>query len=401
MLHLKTGTMALAAFLLLTPLLLACGGEDPGTPAGLNAEQVRQLIRAEAPEAPEAQDAPTKAEIEKAVDSAVHAAVEAALAALPEPETGVPEAQMEAAVREVVASMPPAPEAGLTGAEVQELIDSAMAAATGRALEEARRAAQYTVATIPPKTSPAEYTKFFVNNAISRYETEGRDSTIAYYNDVDSIDGQWYAFIVDESGTVISHFNAHTLGENLNGPLGTDADGYNFAPEMLAAGEDGAWVSYVYNNPATENIGPDHLGAIQLKHAWVIRHDGLLFGSGWYISSDEFTKTFVRDAIAMYHTQGLAPTLAHYNSPDSSFREWYMLIADDQGTVIAHRDPAKLGLTLDTVLGTQGFESTEDGAWFSVDETNPTTGRTQGKHTWLVKHDDMTFASGWYHDEEN
>ena len=116
------------------------------------------------------------------------------------------------------------------------------------------------MATVPPKTSPAEYTKFFASNAISRYETEGREATLAHYNRVESIDDQWYVFVVDEGGVVISHFNAHVLGNNLNGPLGTDAEGYNFGPEMLAATEEGAWVSYVYNNPDSEDVGGRPLG---------------------------------------------------------------------------------------------------------------------------------------------
>ena len=106
------------------------------------------------------------------------------------------------------------------------------------------------------------------------YESEGLDATLKYYNRADSVDGQWYVFIVDENDEVIGHHNAHLIGLDLKGSLGTDAEGYNFGLDMLAATEDGKWVSYVYNNPAT--------GELQGKHSWVVEHDGLLFGSGWY-----------------------------------------------------------------------------------------------------------------------
>ena len=43
---------------------------------------------------------------------------------------------------------------------------------------------------------------------------------------------------------------------------------------MLRADEDGLWVDYVFLNPATDRQ--------QVKHAWAVRHDGLLIGSGWY-----------------------------------------------------------------------------------------------------------------------
>ena len=40
----------------------------------------------------------------------------------------------------------------------------------------------YATATVPPKSTPADYTKFLVRDAISRYESEGLDATVAYYN---------------------------------------------------------------------------------------------------------------------------------------------------------------------------------------------------------------------------
>ena len=43
---------------------------------------------------------------------------------------------------------------------------------------------------------------------------------------------------------------------------------------MVAIGQQGGWVSYVFLNPNT--------GLLERKHTWVIRRDGHLFGSGWY-----------------------------------------------------------------------------------------------------------------------
>ena len=393
---LKLKTVALAALLLLLPILLAaCGDGDTDAGAGLTREEVQEIVRSEvASVAAPGPTGLTRAEVEEAI--------QAAIAGMPEPESGLTQADLEAAIRAAIAAMPQ-PEPGLTSSKVEELIMAAIADLpkpdVGITADEARRLAQYAVATVPLKTSPAEYTKFFVSNAISRYETEGRETTLARYNRVESIDDQWYVFIVDEDGVVISHFNAHVLGNNLNGPLGTDAEGYNFEPQILAATEEGAWVSYVYNNPDSEDVGDDHLGTIQLKHAWVVRHDGLLFGSGWYISSDEYTKLFVQDAIDRYHTEGLDETLAYYNSADSVFREWFAFIADAEGRIIAHYDPEMLGKTLNELLGAIGFKPTEAGGWVSIEDVNPSTGEPQGKHAWLISHDGLTFGSGWYHEE--
>ena len=51
--------------------------------------------------------------------------------------------------------------------------------------------------------------------------------------------------------------------------MGTDAIGYEFGPAMLAAMEEGTWVSNVYRNPASGGVGagfcprrPGHPGSI-------------------------------------------------------------------------------------------------------------------------------------------
>ena len=103
----------------------------------------------------------------------------------------------------------------------------------------------------------------------------------------ESIDGQWYVFIIDENDLVIGHPDAHRLGLDVKGWVGTDANGYNFGPDMLSATEDGKWVSYVYRNPESGELGASYTGELELKNAWVVKHDGLLFASGWYVNADE------------------------------------------------------------------------------------------------------------------
>lgn len=57
-----------------------------------------------------------------------------------------------------------------------------------------------------------------------------------------------------------------------------DSKGYAFGPDMASATEVGLWVDYAYFNPAT--------GEEEAKHTWVVRHDGLYFGPGWYEPAD-------------------------------------------------------------------------------------------------------------------
>ena len=207
-------------------LSIACGGED----AGLSRAEVEEIVRAELAESPEpftAEPGLTSVDVEKAIH--------AAMADMPQPEAGLSKSEVEEIVKAAVAAIP-RPEPGLTSAEAEQI-------------------ARGVVASIPPKSAPADYTRYFVQNAISRYETQGLDAILAYHNREESVDGQWYVFIIDENDLVIGHPDAHRLGLDLKGWVGTDANGYNFGPDMLSATEDGKWVSYVYQEPGERGSG--------------------------------------------------------------------------------------------------------------------------------------------------
>ena len=119
-----------------------------------------------------------------------------------------------------------------------------------------------------------EFTVDLVMDALELYEEEGLEATLEYYNSPESVAGGWYVFICDEDDKLIAHANQDLLGMDLKGDLGVDSTGYRFGEVMLGATERGLWVDYVFLNPATGNQ--------EYKHSWVVRKDGLLFGSGWY-----------------------------------------------------------------------------------------------------------------------
>ena len=299
---------------------------------------------------------------------------------------------------------------GLTAADVEEAIHRAMAEMpqpeAGITAAEAERIARGVFASIPPKSAPADYTKFFVNNAISRYETLGLDATLAYYSRPESIDGQWYLFIIDENDLVVGHPDAQRLGLDLKGWVGTDANGYNFGSEMLSATEAGKWVSYVYRNPESGSLGSDHTGALQLKNAWLVSHDGLLFASGWYVMADEFTKAFVTAGVAKFREVGLEGTVEYFNSPGSDFAglasaiayynsaenvegDWFAFIADGSGTIVDHYDKALVGTDLRDLLGFDIPEAPAEGSWVTTEDVR----------VWVVGYNGMTFGSGWHDDD--
>ena len=91
-------------------------------------------------------------------------------------------------------------------------------------------------------------------------------------------------------------------------------------------------MDYVRRNPATDQL--------EQKHSWVIKRDGLIFGSGWY--EDEapapptkadppaYTQYFVQQAINRYNQDGRQATIDHYNSTDSIDGPWYIFIIEDE-----------------------------------------------------------------------
>ena len=308
-------------------------------------------------------------------------------------DTGLSRAEVEEIVREELADMPAPP-----------------AAESGVNAEEAERIARGVVASIPPRSAPAEYTQFFVDNAISRYKTQGRDATLAYYNRQESIDGQWYVFIIDENDLLIAHPDPGRLGLDVKGWVGVDANRYRFGPEMLSATEDGKWVSYVYRNPESGGLGSDTTGSMQLKNVWVVKHDGMLFASGWYINADEFTKFLVATAARVFREVGLEGTIAYFASPEIVFGglaaviayynssenvegDWFAFVADSNGTIVDHYRKDMIGKSLEDVLGTDEFEATAEGNWVTTEDVR----------VWVLGQDGMTFGAGWHsgHDEAN
>ena len=258
-----------------------------------------------------------------------------------------------------------------------------------------------TEASAPPKWLPEAYTNYFVREAIRRYESDGLDSTVAYYNTGESVDGQWYVFMMDEDGMVIAHANPALVGQLASDVLGPN-DYPTGAAVAASADENGAWFDYTFTNLAK--------GSVETKHSWMVIHDGITFGSGWYeegprkTDAPAYTEAVVQQAINLYEAVGLADTVAYYNTGESVDGQWYVFMMDEDGMVIAHANPALVGQLASDVLGPNDYptgaavaaSADENGAWFDYTFTNLAKGSVETKHSWMVIHDGITFGSGWY-----
>ena len=254
----------------------------------------------------------------------------------------------------------------------------------------------------PPQSDPAAYTKFFVDEAVRYYRANGREAAIARYTDPDSVDGPWYVFILDEEGNTVAHpTRPDFIGTSPS--VRRDVNGKPYGLQIVAAPAEGAWVDYVFENPDT--------GELQRKNTWVVRRDGLVFGSGWYepgTTVDDpaaFTKTFVQQALDLYDAIGREAAVAFYNTPESVHGQWYVFISDADDVSIAHATvPANVGRRADDIVGPNAFPAgrlvadgaADDGAWVRYTYVNPATGAVESKHSWVVRYDGLVFGSGWY-----
>ena len=265
----------------------------------------------------------------------------------------------------------------------------------------------------PSQANGPAYTIWLVEEALAYYEAEGREAAIARYGSLESVDGPWYVFIGDEEGILIGHFNKDIIGQSLRtDPLGTDVTGYHFGSAMADADENGRWITYVFLNPDT--------GEQQRKHAWVIRRDGLLFGSGWYDYSSHaaaapsktnaaaYTVWLVEQALDRSEREGVEATLDHYNSPEALDGAWYVFLIEDRGgelySVANANRPDIVGTTRERIDATgfnygEVFAATVDGGagqWVSYLFTHPETREDALKHTWIVRRGNLLFGAGWY-----
>ena len=247
---------------------------------------------------------------------------------------------------------------------------------------------------------PREYTVQYVHEAIERYERDGLESMLNFYNSVASFEGEWYLFATDADDI----YHVHPL---LAGLIGTDikdvvgSDGYELGRALAEATDEGVWVEYLWPHPVTLKEVP--------KVSYAVRRDGMLFASGYYVRIDDpaaRTVEYVQEAIEYYRTNGLEATIARYASEESFDGQWGLTLADENDVVrVAHLAPRFLGRDLNALpaagarhIGRELTSATEDGTWVSYIFPNVRSSETLYAHTWAIRHDGLLFMSRYYDD---
>ncbi len=256
----------------------------------------------------------------------------------------------------------------------------------------------------------ASSTKEYVDRAIAKYEEDGLDATIAYYNNQDSLNGQFYLFLIGEDDNYLAHpIFPHLIGTDIKDVVGSD--GQELGNEIAEATEEGIWVEYLWPHPTSRKE--------QQKVTWAVRHDGLIFASGYYtggvesgtpawqgVDPREYTVTYVEQAIARYERDGLQSMLNYYNSVASFEGEWYLFATDENDVYHVHPlIPELIGTDIKDVVGSDGYElgnelaKAEDGGegvWVEYLWPHPVTLKEVPKVGYAVRHDGLLFASGYY-----
>ena len=250
------------------------------------------------------------------------------------------------------------------------------------------------------EADPREYTLRFVRRAIERYERDGLEATLNYYNSVASFEGQWYLFAADENDI----YNVHPLLPHLRGTDikdVVDSSGFELGKALAAATGEGVWVEYLWPHPVTLLEAP--------KISYAARHDGMLFASGYYeapANASGRTLAYVQKAIGFYKENGLEETAAFYGSRDSFEGQWRLAMTDDSDVLIVHpylpqyigRPIADLRTLDGQEIGKEIAAATEEGLWTTFVVPSPGASEIIYGHTWSIRHDGLLFSSSYYDD---
>ncbi len=251
---------------------------------------------------------------------------------------------------------------------------------------------------------PREFTVDYVQRAIERYDNDGLESMVQYYNSVAAFEGQFYLFATDENDIYFIHpLFPRLIGTDIKGVVGSD--GFELGKEIAKATEDGIWVEYLWPHPATLLEAP--------KVTYAIRHDGRIFASGYYPAAEnreEHAQAYVQAAIDHYQSEGLDATVAHYSSAESFDGSTSLfLIGADDNYLVHPVLPQRIGTDVKLLrardvdgnvynYGEQIAEVTEEGRWFH-NLAPATQGAGSAVHVWVIRHDGLIFGSGYFDDE--
>ena len=239
-----------------------------------------------------------------------------------------------------------------------------------------------------------EQTLAYVSEAIAAYERDGLEATVAHYNSEASIEGDRSLMMVDRASETLL---AAPVFRNLVGAR--LPAGHSLGRLVRGVTEDGVWLNHLQTNPVNRQREP--------RRSYFVLHDGIVFSSGHFSVRADLAgviREYVSNAIGHYRSEGLEATIDFYNSSESVDGYLYLFLMDPDDIYLAHPIfPHLIGTDIKDVVGSNGYElgkeiakATPEGHWVEYPWPNPATGREEPKTAWVVRHEGLIFASGYY-----
>ena len=267
--------------------------------------------------------------------------------------------------------------------------------------------------TPPSQVDALEATKAYVDEAIRRYR-EDSEAALAYYRSEESINKElgMYLLLLDDGVVVLNPVSRSYEGINIEGV--TDPKGNEYGKALVGADEDGVEVKYL----ATDPTNLDDNFTFRNKTDWAKLADGLVFSAGWIdrdtdvestLSKSEKATATVMEARDRIAARGIRPTVEYYKTPASIDGEFYIIMANPLGPIVAD---ATGHLTLGTnIRDIQASDDPELGQkLFALEKgsrletthlwPNPAKeGREERRHTYAVRLSvGIYLISGYYED---
>jgi len=125
-----------------------------------------------------------------------------------------------------------------------------------------------------------EMVQALVAKAIKLYDEKGTDAFLVINDNAEFHGKQLYVYMFrDSDGIIVAHgVNKSLIGTNIDDL--TDINDKNIGKTIIhdSATKDGVWVEYYWKDPETQKV--------LLKYAWLVKHDGYVFGSGIYTTDE-------------------------------------------------------------------------------------------------------------------
>ena len=254
--------------------------------------------------------------------------------------------------------------------------------------------------------------KDYVDEAIRRYSADS-EAALAHYRSEESIDEElgMYLLLLDEGVVVVNPASPRYVNIDIRGV--TDPKGNEYGKALAGADEDGVEVRYIATDPT--NLGDNF--TFRNKTDWAKLAGGLVFSAGWVdretdvestLSKREKAIATVMEARDRMLVLTIPTTVEHYGKPESIDGEFYIIMANPRGPIVADAtghlsagtNIRDIEASDDPELGQKIF-ALESGErlWIRHLWPNPAKdGREERRHTFAVRFSGIYLVSGYYED---